>query len=53
MNDNEKATFTSFVICFFWFTATVWYLIEQRIQMEEAPGQVSTELWATICGRRV
>jgi len=37
MNDNEKATFTSFVICFFWFSATVWYLIQQRIAMEEQP----------------
>ena len=45
MNDNEKATFTSFIICSFWFSATVWYLIQQRIEMEEKPGQASMEFW--------
>merc|ERR1719192_2244126 len=37
MNDNEKATLTSFCICLIWFLATVWYLIGQRIRMHDEP----------------
>ena len=44
MNDNEKATFTAFIICSIWFLATIWYLIGQRIRMEDEPGSVSTEM---------
>lgn len=37
MNDNEKATFTSLIICSIWFLTTVWYIIVQRIRIEDEP----------------